>query len=103
MANVKLAWVLPTSKFPSGKPLPVDQIDSFEVAISGDDGASFAVTDVFPPSVLETVFTDLEPGVWQFRGVTIDKAGRRGVEAFASLDINDLSGPGAATLEVTLL
>lgn len=102
MANVKLSWVLPTTKFPSGKPLPVDQIDAFEVAISGDAGASWAVTDVFPPSVLDTLFTDVEPGEWRFRGVTVDKAGRRGVEAFASLSIEDLSAPGAATLVATL-
>jgi hypothetical protein len=102
MANVKLSWVLPTVKFPSGKPLPVGDIDAFEVAISGDGGASWAVTDVFPPSVLETLFTDLEPGDWRFRGVAVDKAGRRGVEAFASVAIADLSGPGAATLEAVL-
>ena len=103
MANVKLEWVLPTTKFPSGKPLPVDQIDAFEVAISGDDGASWTVTDLFTPDVLSTLFTDLEPGAGRFRGVTLDKAGRRGVEAFAVVEIADLSGPGAATLVASLL
>jgi hypothetical protein len=103
MANVRLEWALPTTKFPSGKPLPVDQIAGFEVAISADEGASWSVTDVFPVDVGATVFTDLEPGIWAFRGVTIDKAGRRGVEAFAQVEAADLSGPGAATLVATLL
>jgi hypothetical protein len=103
MANVKLDWVLPTTKFPSGKPLPIDQVAGFEVAVSGDEGANWTVTDVFAPDVLSTVFTDLEPGVWRFRGVTLDKTGRRGVDAFAVIEIADLSGPGAATLETTLL
>ena len=102
MANVRLQWVLPTTKFPSGKPLAVADVAGFEVAISADGGASYAVTDVFPPTVLETVFTDLEPGQWNFRGVTVDKAGRRGVDAFTMVEIVDLSGPGAATLTATL-
>ena len=103
MADVRVSWVLPTVKFPSGKPLPVSDIEVFELAISGDGGASWAVTDAFTPDVLETVFTDLEPGDWQFRGLAIDKAGRRGVEAFGGVTIADLSGPGAATLNVVLL
>lgn len=103
MANVKLEWVLPATKFPSGKPLAVSEIDYFEVAISADDGANWAIADLFQPDVLSTVFTDLEPGNWKFRGVTVDKAGRRGVEAFADRAIADLSGPGAAALVATLL
>lgn len=103
MANVKLEWVLPTTKSPSGRPLAVSEIAGFEVALSIDDGASWSVTDVFTPGVLSTVFNDLEPGLWKFRGVTIDKSGRRGVAAFADVDIADLSGPGAGTLVATLL
>jgi hypothetical protein len=105
MANVRVEWVLPTTKFPSGKPLPIDQIRSFEVAISADQGSSWVVTDEFGVDVGATQFTDLEPGVWSFRGVTIDKAGRRGVEAFGQVEIvaPDESGPDAAVLTVTLL
>jgi hypothetical protein len=103
MANVKLEWVLPTVKFPSGKPLPVSEIAGFEVAVSADEGESFAVTDVFTPDVLSTVFSDLGPGLWKFRGVALDTSARRGVEVFADVQIVDLSGPGAGTLVATLL
>lgn len=103
MAHVKLEWVLPSVKFPSGKPLLVEEVDRFEVAVSADEGASFTVTDEFTPDVLSTVFQDMGPGLWKFRGVTIDKEGRRGVEAFAEVQIVDLSGPGPATLVATLL
>jgi hypothetical protein len=103
MATVRLTWVLPTTKFPSGKPLPVEEIAGFEVAISADEGQSYTVTDVFPPSVLETLFNDLEPGKWMWRGVTIDGEGRRGVEAFAEVVVADLSGPGAAVLTAQLV
>lgn len=103
MANVKLEWALPTTKFPSGRPLPAGEIAGFEVAVSIDDGASWSVTDVFTPGVTSTVFNDLEPGLWKFRGVTLDKSGRRGVEAFASVDIADLSGPGAGVMVASLL
>ena len=103
MANVRLEWVLPTTKFPSGKPLLPADIAAFEVAISADEGASWTVTDMFLPNVVSTEFTDLEPGLWKWRGVTIDKAGRRGREAFAEQLIADASGPGAAVLTATLL
>lgn len=104
MANVRVEWVLPTTKFPSGKPLPLDQIRGFEVAISADQGVNWAVTDEFPVDVGATQFTDLEPGIWAFRGVTIDKAGRRGVEAFGQVEVApDESAPAAAQLTVTLL
>jgi hypothetical protein len=103
MSTVRLEWVLPTTKFPSGKPLPVDQIAGFEVAISADQGQTWTVTDTFPVDVGATEFTDLEQGIWSWRGVTIDKAGRRGKEAFAQLEIADLSGPGEATLVAILL
>lgn len=103
MANVKLEWVLPTVKFPSGKPLQETEIAGFEVAVSADEGTSFTVTDVFTPGTLSTVFQDLGPGLWKFRGVAIDTSNRRGVEAFAEVLVADLSGPGQATLVATLL
>lgn len=103
MATVRLEWVLPTTKFPSGKPLLPSDIAGFEVAISADEGANWTVTDVFPVEVNASEFTDLEPGLWKWRGVTIDKAGRRGREAFAEQLIADASGPGAALMTATLL
>lgn len=93
MANVKVTWGLPTVRG-SGKPQDPALIRGVEIAISGDAGASFAVTDEFPPSILETLFTDLEPGSWVFRGVAIDTAGRRGPESRATVVLEDTSAPG---------
>jgi len=103
MANVRVEWVLPTTKYPSGKPLLASEIAGFEVAISADEGANWTVTDLYPPDVVSSEFTDLEPGLWKWRGVTIDKAGRRGREAFAEVLVADASGPGAALMTATLL
>jgi hypothetical protein len=102
MANVKLSWALPTVRL-SGKPLDPATIREVEIAISGDGGVNFAVSDVLAPATLETIFQDLEPGVWQFRGVVVDTAGRRGPAAVASISIEDTTAPGAPTLEVVLV
>ena len=101
MANVKLSWGLPTVRG-SGKPQDPALIAGVEIAISGDGGANFTVTDVFPKEVLETVFTDLEAGDWQFRGVAIDTAGRRGPASVASVSVADLSPPGALSAFVAV-
>jgi hypothetical protein len=101
MANAKVAWGLPTVRG-SGKPQDPALIKGVEIAISADAGATWTVTDVFPPSILETVFSDLDPGSWQFRGVAIDTADRRGPEAFASVELADTSPPGALSAFVAL-
>lgn len=94
MATAKVVWGLPTVRS-SGKPQDPALIAGVELAVSADGGATFTVTDVYPPAVLEAVFTDLEPGTWFFRGVAIDTAGRRGPESVASVELADLSPPGA--------
>jgi len=101
MANVKLVWTLPSVRL-SGKPLDPATISGVEIAISSDGGENFTVTDNFPKEVLETLFTDLEPGEWQFRGVVIDTAGRRSPEAFSAVSIEDTTAPGPVTLVSTL-
>lgn len=93
MANVKLEWTLPTTRFPSGRPLAVADIAAVEIA-QGVDGSSYGVIDVLLPTQLSTVVTDLEPGEWFFRGVVIDKGGKRSAPKTGSIVVPDESGPG---------
>lgn len=93
MANVKLTWTLPTTR-QSGRPLPVEEIAAVEIAQSADGGASFGVIDVLPPTVLSTVVSELEPGEWFFRGVVLDKNGRRSAARTGSIVVPDETPPG---------
>jgi hypothetical protein len=93
MANVRLTWGLPTVRG-SGKPQDPALLSGVEIAVSSDGGQTFTVTDLFPPAVLTTDFTDLEPGEWFFRGVAIDTAGRRGPASVSSVSLADTSPPG---------
>ena len=94
MANVRLRWTLPTTRSQGG-PLPVSEIQSVEIAVSADGGTTFQVSDVFMPSVLETLFTEVDFGLWTYRCVVIDSLGQRSVERFATADVKDTSPPGA--------
>lgn len=102
MANVRVKWTLPTTR-QSGLPLQVSDIAAVEIAQSADGGASFGVIDVLPPTTLETVVQDLEPGEWFFRGVVVDKAGRRSDPKSGSVVVPDETPPGQLlTLVLTL-
>jgi hypothetical protein len=102
MANVKVSWVLPTTR-ESGKPLAVTDIDSVQIEQSADGGANYVVIDVLPPTVLETTVTDLEPGDWFFRGIVLDKAGRPSKPVTGSISIADNTPPGELTLTLALV
>ena len=94
MASVKIVWTLPTTRKPSGLPLPETDIAGVEVAASADGGASYSVLDVLPPDVLETTVNELEPGTWFFRGVVVDKTGKRSAPKVGSIVVPDDSPPG---------
>lgn len=101
MANVRLTWTLPTLR-KSGRALDPATIQAVEIAISADAGATFTVTDVMPPNILELLFTELEIGTWVFRGVTVDTSGRRSDPATATVDVPDETAPGAPVLTAEL-
>ncbi len=99
MANVKVTWVLPTTR-KSGRPVAIEAIKHFEVAISVD-GQNFAVFGTFPTDVLETVIPELEPGTWTVRGRGVDTDDQPGAALARSITIADtspLSEPVALTL-----
>jgi hypothetical protein len=102
MANVKVSWVLPTTR-ESGKPLAVNDIDVVTLEQSADGGANFVVIDVLPPTILETTVTDLEPGEWFFRGTVRDRAGRTSKPVVGSISIADNTAPGELTLTLELV
>jgi hypothetical protein len=91
MANLKVQWVLPTTR-QSGKPLAVSDIANVKIELSAD-GANFADFGVFTPDVLETVVTELEVGEWFVRGTVVDTAGRSSPAKAASYVIEDTTAP----------
>lgn len=100
MANVRVTWVLPKTR-ESGRPATIEDVKGFEIALSVDGGDTFGVFDVFPPSVLETVLTELEPGTWTVRGRAIDQADQPGKAITRSITIADTS-PLSEPLELNL-
>lgn len=100
MQSVKVIVVLPTTR-KSGRPLPIEQIDSYRLEISAD-GANFVPYDTFTPDALENVVPDLEPGTWSFKGVVIDTALRESAGVVASITVEDNSPPGELTITLSL-
>jgi len=76
MSNLRLNWVLPTTRV-GGKALLPEQIDFVEISMSADGGLTYSGLVQAPPSVLEHLITDADPGTYHFRGVVQDIEGRR--------------------------
>lgn len=102
MANVKVAWVLPTTR-ESGKPLAVADIRHVRVEMSADAGANWSLVNDFPPSVLETTIADADFGEWTFRAACVDTKGRVSDWAVGTVLIEDTTPPSAPTLTLTLV
>lgn len=100
MRDVKVSWVLPTTR-ESGKPLAAADIDRVILEMSADGGANYVGVDEFPSAVLETTVVELEPGEWFFRGTVRDTKGRKSQPLTRSIVIEDTTPPGAL-LELTL-
>lgn len=95
MANLKIHWVLPTTRFPSGRDLPIDEIAGVLIELSADEGATYGALGTFIPAVLETTVTDLDVGTWFVRGTTIDTKGRASRKPLVkSVVVEDDSPPG---------
>lgn len=69
--------------------------------MSADGGANYVGIDEFPPTVLETVVVELEPGEWFFRGYVRDTKGRKSAPVTRSKVIEDPTPP-SALLELNL-
>lgn len=93
MANVRLRWTLPTTRTLGGPLAPAD-IGGVEIAVSADGGQTYAVSDVFTPDVLETLFTEVDFGTWNYRCVVIDMDGQRSGPRYATVEVADTSPPG---------
>jgi hypothetical protein len=102
MANIKVQWVLPTTR-ESGKPLKVTDISHVRIEVSADEGASFALINDFPPDVLETLVQDADFGVWVFRAACADTKGRVSEWVVGSTVIEDTTPPSVVTLTLSLV
>jgi hypothetical protein len=96
MANLKVTWTLPTTR-ESTKPLNPADIRGVEIQLSADLGTTFTKLEEYPPAVLETVITELEPGEWRVRGIVYDTNNRASKPLVATLVIPDNTAPGALT------
>lgn len=101
MANLRVRWVLPTTR-DSGKPLNPADIANVKLEISADLGVNYVVLGTFPPNVLETLVQDIDYGDWYVRGTVEDTAGRVSDPAVASVLNPDTTPPGALALTLSL-
>lgn len=92
MFNVNVTWTLPTTRKPSGRPLPLEEIAGVEVSISAN-GVDFSTPVFVPSNQTGYPFTELEDGTWHFRGRCKDTDGRPGEYLTASIT-HDESPPG---------
>jgi hypothetical protein len=71
--NVRLRWALPTQREDGSALLPADIAGvRIGVKVDGDPGA-FADLGVAPASQLDLLVPDLEPGMWHFQAIVIDR------------------------------
>lgn len=76
MSNLRLNWVLPTTRVDGAELLP-EQIEFVEIRMSADGGLNYNGLVQAPPGTLEHVVTDVDPGTYLFSGVVQDITGRR--------------------------
>jgi hypothetical protein len=87
--NVRLRWQLPSTRI-DGSPLAVSDIAEVRLGVKVDgDPGPYAVLGSAPPSQLELLVPELEPGIWHFRAEVVDKqlVPRTSDPAFASADV----------------
>lgn len=93
MADVKVTFQYPSTRG-SGKPFDAGTVKRVEIDLSADGGTSFTKIGDVNPGVFEFTQTELEPGLWVFRGRVIDNKDRAGPYATGSIDTDD-TPPGA--------
>ena len=92
MSNIRLNWVLPTTRT-STRPLPVEEIKHWAIEVSLDAGANWTPLNQVAPPDLSLLVTDVEPGTWKFRGAAVDTADRAGAWLETSVTVADTSPP----------
>lgn len=70
MANVRIVYVLPTTRV-DGSPLPVDQIDYVRIEARTNQFPFQEIARV-PATETSLRVPDLAPGKWDFRGTVVD-------------------------------
>lgn len=100
MANVRVQWVLPTTR-ESGKPLNPADIKHVVIEVSADGGANYAPVGEFAPNELETTIQDVDFGEWFFRGTVVDTKDRASNPVVASILNEDTTAPSELTLTLS--
>ncbi|MBP8181890.1 MAG: hypothetical protein KAZ88_12990 [Acidimicrobiia bacterium] len=102
MANVRVQWVLPTTR-ESGKPLAAADIAAVAIEISADGGANYSPVGEFGADVLETTVADVDFGEFFFRGTVRDTKGRVSNPVVASVVNEDTTPPSELTVQLSLI
>ena len=87
MARATVTWGLPTERV-GGAPLERDEILHAEISMSADGGENFGDRAEIPaddPQIF--VVDDLQPGIYTFRVVVVDRDLRRSANADASAQV----------------
>ena len=101
MANLNIAWVLPTTR-ESGKTLLLQDIAHVLIELSADGGQTYIPVGQYAPGTDSTVVADIDLGTWFVRGTVVDTKGRTSVPTVASIVYEDNTPPGALTLNLSL-
>lgn len=96
MANLKVRWVLPTTR-ENGRPITPADISHVRIEVSADSGTNYGMIGDFLPDQLETIVQDLDFGTYVFRGLVADKQGRVSAPTFGTFvnEPGEDSPPGA--------
>ena len=92
--NITLSWALPTTR-ESGKPLAVADIAHVAIELSANGGADWAPIGTFGAEVTSIPVTDLDFGIWTFRGTVVDTKGRSSAPLETVFVVEDTTAPGA--------
>jgi hypothetical protein len=103
--DAELNWTLPTTRT-SGRPITPAELAGTEVGVSSDGGQNYELLNggaPFPPNVLQTVVSELEPGEWFFKAEWLAVNGGRSGRLTATVTVEDTSPPNVGALSVLLL
>jgi hypothetical protein len=92
--NITLVWELPTTR-ESGKPLAVTDIQHVAVEVSANGGADWASIGTFGPELTSVPVSDLDFGIWTFRGIVVDTKGRASAPVETVFVVEDTTAPSA--------
>lgn len=99
MSNVRISWVLPTTRV-DGRPLEVLHT---RIEMKVDGAPSFTEINTITPDVAQTLLlADVDPGSYAFRGITVDLQGLESAPAEGSIVVPNALPGSPQTFSVDL-